>query len=88
MNSIDNCDFINNRVSGKTPYGGAVTFYQYENNISNSRFINNSINGEYGYGSSIFNYGILNINNTTIANNRQNTKNKIDNRECPELVDF
>ena len=79
MNSIDNCDFINNSVSGKTPYGGAVTFYQYENNISNSRFINNSINGEYGYGSSILNYGILNINNTTIANNRQNTKNRIDN---------
>ena len=79
MNSIDNCDFINNQVSGKAPYGGAVTFYQYENNISNSRFINNSINGEYGYGSSIFNYGILNINNTTIANNRQNTKNRIDN---------
>ena len=79
MNSIDNCDFINNSVSGKTPYGGAVTFYQYENNISNSRFINNSINGEYGYGSSILNYGILNINNTTITNNRQNTKNRIDN---------
>ena len=79
MNSIDNCDFINNQVRGKAPYGGAITFYQYENNISNSRFINNSINGEYGYGSSILNYGILNINNTTIANNRQNTKNRIDN---------
>ncbi|WP_407432923.1 lectin like domain-containing protein [Methanobrevibacter sp.] len=79
MNSIDKCDFINNSVSAKTPYGGAVAFYHYESNISNSKFINNSINGEYGYGSSIFNYGNLNINNTTISNNRQNTKNKIDN---------
>lgn len=78
MNSIDKCDFINNSVTGKSPFGGAIAFYQYENNISNSRFINNSINGEYGYGSSIFNYGILNINNTIISDNKHNTKNKID----------
>ena len=78
MNSIDNCDFINNSVTGKSPFGGAIAFYHYENNISNSRFINNSISGDYGYGSSIFNYGILNINNTRICNNKQNTKNKID----------
>lgn len=79
MNSIDGCDFINNSASGKYPYGGAIAFYEYENNISNSRFINNSINGEYGYGSSIFNFGILNIDNTTITNNKQYTRNKINN---------
>lgn len=79
VNSIDGCGFINNSVNAKTPFGGAIAFIQYENNISNSKFINNSINGEYGYGSSIFNYGVLNINNTEIKDNRHNTKNKIDN---------
>ncbi len=79
VNSIDGCGFINNSVNAKTPYGGAIAFYNYEHNISNSKFINNSINGEYGYGSSIFNYGILNVNNTLIKDNRQNTKNRIDN---------
>ena len=78
INSIDGCDFINNSVSGKSPFGGAIAFYQYESNISNSRFINNSINGDYGYGSSIFNYGIVNVENTTIINNTQNTRNRID----------
>ena len=78
VNSIEGCDFINNSVRSKSPFGAAIAFYQYENNISNSRFINNSINGEYGYGSSIFNYGILNLYNTTIANNTQNTRNRID----------
>lgn len=79
VNSIDGCEFLNNSVNGKTPFGGAIAFIHYESNISNSKFINNSINGEYGYASSIFNYGILNINNTQIRDNKQNTKNKIDN---------
>ena len=77
LNSIEGCDFINNTVSGKSPFGGAIAFYQYESDISNSRFIGNSINGDYGYGSSIFNYGILNVENTTIVNNTQNTRNRI-----------
>ena len=79
VNSVDGCEFINNSVKGDTPFAGAVAFYQYENNISNSKFINNSISGEYGYGSSIFNYGILNIKNTEIRDNKQNTRNKIEN---------
>ena len=78
VNSIDRCDFINNSVSGESPFGGAIAFYQYESNISNSRFIGNSIMGDYGYGSSIFNYGIVNVENTTIINNTQNTRNRID----------
>ena len=78
INSIDGCDFINNSVSARSPFGGAIAFYQYESNIRNSRFINNSINGDYGYGSSIFNYGIVNVENTTIANNTQNTRNRIE----------
>ena len=78
INSIECCDFINNSVSAKFPFGGAIALYQYESNISNSRFISNSINGDYGYGSSIFNYGIVNVENTTIINNTQNTRNRID----------
>ena len=78
LNSIDRCDFINNSVSGVCPFGGAIAFYQYESNIRNSRFIGNSIRGDYGYGSSIFNYGNVNVENTTIINNTQNTRNRID----------
>ena len=65
LNSIDRCDFINNSVSGVCPFGGAIAFYQYESNIRNSRFIGNSIRGDYGYGRSIFNYGNVNVENTS-----------------------
>jgi C1A family cysteine protease len=78
LTSLDNCEITNNRVNGKYPFGGAIAYFAFENNITNTLIRNNSIEGDFGYGSSIYNYGRLNIRNSQIEENRQKTKNYIE----------
>lgn len=78
LTSIDHCEITNNKVKGKYPFGGAIAFFGFESNITDTIIRNNSITGDFGYGSSIYNYGKLNIKNSRIVDNRQKTKNHIE----------
>lgn len=77
ITSVEGCVVRDNRVIGKYPFAGAIAYFGFDNLIFDSLICNNSITGDYGYASSIYNYGRLSITDSVISDNRQKTRNAV-----------